>query len=559
MNPQTWVDTHAPHASPAQRRAILSSCSPIVAVAGPGSGKTATLVNRIRYLIDEICTPEGIIAITFTNKAADEIQHRLGGIKLGYLGTLHGWCLRLIQQHGALLGYGNVVTILGEEDTEAILAEVALSCNCKTPVSKLKEIRDKQGITQRPRTPQEIVLSRYAQRLRSESAVDFGLLLTDALQLLKIHAVQDEMDVASLLVDEFQDSGPEDYAIYQAIPALDKFMVGDPDQSIFSFRGGRLENILELCEAPGTTVIPMEGNYRSGVRICQAAQALIEWNTKRYAKSTVASRTECGSITVAQAETEIDELRQIAAWVTKAHFSQNVPFEEIAVLARRNDTANAITAELKASGLPVREKPRVSDENRRVRAAIECIRSPLANFTAANWIRINDGPEELAQWRRRSALDQLPLYEYTPMWGIARGFWGDMLLTFLAQMGFTKADLYPVQQAMRRISEPDLGLLSLALQSDEPEDTGAGITVTTIHGAKGLEFEHVWVAAADQEIIPAKNDVEEERRLFYVAITRAKNELVISTRKCRKVQHNPKMPVTLEPCTPSQFIKEAGF
>jgi DNA helicase II / ATP-dependent DNA helicase PcrA len=533
-----------------------------VAVAGPGSGKTSTLVGRIKCLLLTQPEPVNIVAITFTNKAAAEIQKRLGETKLGYLGTLHGWCLRLIQKHGTILGYGETVTILADDDTDAILAEVAASCNCKTPVSKLKELRDKQGIVSRPRTPQEIVLSRYAQRLRSESAVDFGLLLTDALQLVKIPAVQDALGIDFLFVDEFQDSGPEDYAIYQTIPVRNKFFVGDPDQAIYGFRGGRLENILELCEAPDTTVIPMEGNYRSLTTICEAAQKLIEHNAQRYAKQTVAIRTGRRAIRVAQVETEYDEIRQIAGWCRTHLDLGNVAPEEIAILARRNDTVNAIASELKASGLPVREKPKVSDENRHVRACIEVMRNPDSNFATAKYIAARKGPERLAEIRRLSRLESMPLFEYIrgdEYFELCRPAWGDELLQKLTRLGFNKADLQPVQQAMRRISNPDLGLLSLALQSDEPEDTGAGLTVTTIHGAKGLEFEHVWVAAADQETIPGRSDVEEERRLFYVAITRAKDELVISTRKCRKVQFNPKMPITLEPCTPSQFIKEAGL
>lgn len=558
---EQWLQQNDPGCSEEQKAAILCDAPHTVCVAGPGSGKTRTLVRRIQCLVASGVDPSKIVAITFTNNAAGEMQHRLGGIKLNYLGTLHGYCLRLLEQHGSSLGYGSKITVLEPTDVNAIMAETAKRLGVKTPVHKLLSQRENEGVKQLPKTKQEICIASFARRLRQESAVDFNLILEDALRLLRLP--NNVPEIEHLLVDEFQDSGSMDEWIYRSLPAKSRFYSGDPDQSIMSFRGGKMENILELCQQEWVNVVKLEGNYRSLPVICESAQMLIEHNQKRIAKQTIAKRVGEGSVEVVSSSTEAEECvwiaRQCREWL-----DAGVPASEIAVLARNNSTLKSVRAELKTAGLPLVEKQVPKDNNRFLRIVLEMLRNPHSDLAVFRYLEAMEGPEKAEDVRRQSRRDQKLLRDYVPESRYAKAdgveLWNGDLLNVLVRLGLRQDARDTVREAMDKVPSCDLGALILALQAPEAEEATDGITVTTFHSSKGCEWENVIIASAEQDVMLKANsdpdEVEEARRLFYVAMTRAKNVLKISYCNYRMENWGRRDVVASRPC---QFIRESGL
>jgi len=557
-----------------QAAAVYSPAPLIVCVAGPGSGKTHTMITRIKRLVDEGNDPADMVAITFTNKAAAEIQKRLGTMKLRYLGTLHGFCLRMLMELGWAIGYDKV-TILDPEEATELMAEVAAEINIKTPLDKLMKYRETgvpAELGRKPKAALDLVIAAYIAKCVRAQAVDFTGILEVGVKLAEKWGTADDgasgrlfpckpfgKPISHLFVDEFQDSGLDDYRIYKALPAVNRFMVGDPDQAIFGFRGGRLQQILDLCDAPGTTVFALEGNYRSGWQICDDAQMLIEHNKNRVQKRTVAVSREKGLVEAYPCENPDDEIASICVLI-RAWKMGDVPDSEIAVLARTNAIVKSVADRLEQEGYKIRRRRPAPDTNHFLRATLKLLMDPHSTVAAHSWIKLKYGPDAAARMKADAKSMQVPLISRASSaleFFHSRSVWGDRLLDVLGRLGLYPAQIDPAREAMCYLPEPDLGSLILALrQPEEYPEAGEGITVDTFHGAKGQEWDYVCIAGCNEEICPGNNDPEEERRCLFVGVTRARKEAMLFYSRRRRLAFGRKEVAEL---APSRFLKEMGF
>ena len=600
--------------TPAQQRAVDSTAQNILVVAGPGSGKTATTVERINRLIDDGIDPHGIVALTFTNNAARELERRLGVrymqregahevMRLGYCGTLHGFALKMLKRHGAALGYGERTAIIDAEAADDLIESKAQTLGCKTRLADLLKLKA-EGVpmTARP-TPEQLVIRGYYDDLREAGMVDFDTLLSEFLRLLSTGPCGPAFDVSEqfthLFVDEVQDSAALDWRIYAALPMANKFFVGDPDQAIYSFRGGDVSEMMKVSQRQDFEVIQLEQNFRSHSEICDAANRLIGHNTARIDKRTISEKGPGGYVVVIpEAVNEGDETAKIVhhllydccPWMQdkpvewlKAAGTPNPGFvKEIAVLARTNAIAAAFRKQLKASGIPVDEPARstMPKDWPLARALVELLVNPendtlaffyilarkLARGEAAGVARMS--AHQIRQGAARDGLSinqaVLHLQPIKP----------ELVVSSFVGAGISREAQMIVAAKLRELP-PDAEMIDLALSmaSREPVEKveRQGVTVTTIHGAKGLEWDVVFLVGFDDEVIPGRartpqavmhrldtmrpdfrfDPVEEERRLAYVAVTRARRALYISHAGSRTTSWG-----ATEGHTPSRFIKE---
>lgn len=570
-----------------QRAAITSDHSRILCLAGPGSGKTTTLLARLCRLIISGADPAGIVCITFTNAAAKDMAERLANeeshmgreLALGYIGTLHGFALRQLSRYGKALGYGERITVLDEQQAADMLIDVAVRLGAmkrgndprearKVP-KKLQEARESLRRSGRPRTPAELAVASYLRELRAASACDFDTILDDFLRLAQPFGRMEAMEkgpplptIDHLFVDEYQDSGELDAAIYEALPALNRFLVGDPDQAIYSFRGGRVGNILELSRRPGVELHILEGNYRSGAAICQAANRLIGHNSNRVQKATApALERWAGAIYGPHlhqtAEQELTNVIEEVAVIMEATAA-----DDIAILCRTNALALEFTKAAESRGLPIRKKkPQLLPGDWALaRAALDFLNAPRSDLTALQLLRAARGAEGAAQAKRLAAIEQKPVYKLLPT-GIDEppASWKKSAEA-LARLTVSLESIERIQEKAETLPAWDLPALCFAIARDleAAPEWGSGITITTLHAAKGREWSSVFLPGCEQEICPGTaktRDIEEERRLFFVGITRAKDRLFLSHAKSRRATWGQRRP---QPCTPSQFLREIG-
>jgi DNA helicase-2/ATP-dependent DNA helicase PcrA len=276
--------------NPEQQRVVESDSRCRVVIAGPGSGKTRTLVEAIAKLIRDGTPSRAIAAVTFTNAAARELERRIqetffnNTLRLGYCGTLHGLLLRWIQATS-----DNRLSIADEQQTEAMLAESIARLRFTGTKEAVRELlmRGPQFAPGRSLTRTELVAADFWQTMQSAGLLDFDAILHRGLRLLRDGAAGREF--THLFVDETQDSGEMDALIYDAMPTPLKTFFGDSDQSVYGFRGGRPEYLMRLARSEASATFYLRGNYRCGSAICAAANRLIENNTDRLDKWTVSA------------------------------------------------------------------------------------------------------------------------------------------------------------------------------------------------------------------------------------------------------------------------------
>jgi DNA helicase-2/ATP-dependent DNA helicase PcrA len=583
---------------------VESTASEILVLAGPGSGKTHTMVERVRSILSGGVKPEALVIITFTNAGAKELEKRLAETysapvrvpsegpdiatdrleiqrprRFGYLGTLHGFALRELQLHGEVLGFGPRITVLDEEQAKELMASVAKATGYKGTAKALEAAIANAGRCARPRKPDEITAAQFRRELRTNSAVTFDTILEEFHTLLVKHPATYASSTARrlqlgnvpvfyawehLIVDEYQDSGPIDAAIYGALPVLNRCFVGDPDQAIYGFRGATVENILELARAGATEVHRLDANFRCAATICAAANHLIAHNKNRVDKRTLSARHEVLGQVIVRPDMGLDdqEMGAVLLNVAKLITDGEEP-GEIAILCRYNATAAVFAETAAAMGIPVRKK-QMSGKPRDwalARAAVELLNAPGNDLACRNFARLKYGAEEAAKLIHRAAIAQRSLCSILPetLPPPSTGVWPSDIPTWLARFGLSRESIELVRQTIDEIPEPTLPAISFALARDleHQAEEGHGVTITTIHGAKGREWGTVYLVAMEQEITPGggKRDVEEERRLAFVGITRAKDRLLMSAASKRRQTWGDNRHA---PSTPSQFLTEVA-
>lgn len=542
--------------SPIQEAAVTSHANRLAVAAGPGSGKTRVLVDRIANANQLTCGLQKIVAITYTNEAAAEIQRRLDaiGCPVHYCGTLHGFCLRLLRANAAALGMPERFAVMGEDEANKLIEEVMRDFGCRGPLKNIKPftaINPRLKPVKHP-TEEETVAIAYHQRMLEAGMLDYDAILSYTLALIKERKLV--YDAFHLFVDEYQDVAEVDHEIYMFLPTLSWTVVGDPDQSIFGFRGGSPKWFNSLAVGgDGFKTVWLETNYRSGPEICQAATSLIQNNERPVKKVTVADAGNLPSLIRAWSfKNGIAEMGSVG------RFFLRVPNpNDWAILCRSNREVEKWVEVLRANQVPVR-------------------RRQVKNFPA-DWrfaklfvaLLCNPDNDRLAYWflqaRSRKEADEAKLYALSMFGTINQnklkfpaGLSGSDAVDFMAQNGVSVESVARLKEHLKAIPS-DGTILDLASEIAKPgepgTETGEGVTVITMHGAKGREWDNVWIPGFCAANMPSKRgDLEEERRLAFVAMTRARRCLAVTFPFKVRPFYGPD-----EETEPCRFLAEAGI
>ena len=629
-----------------QREAVLCTEGPLLVLAGAGSGKTRVLTHRIAHLVVDLgVAPWQIMAITFTNKAAAEMRERLGQLMGGFVrgmwvSTFHSMCVRILRSDCERLGFAPGFTIYDDSDSKSLVKRIMAELNIdpkrypesmvRNRISKAKnELVTPEVFEDRYKDPTAQVVGRIykvlQERLRALNAFDFDDLLLYTYLLLKNHkevleVYQDRFRY--LLVDEYQDTNHAQYALTQLLAAKHRniMVVGDDDQSIYSWRGADLSNILDFeKDYPEAHVVKLEENYRSTGNILAAANAVIENNLMRKRKTLFTSQGEGEKIMVFTASDERDEGRWIAAEIEHQH-GNGTSYNQMAVFYRTNAQSRMLEDMLLRAGVPYRlvGGTRFFDraEIRDVMAYLNLVVNPANDVAAQRVINVpkrgigNTTIEHIrtvAAGNRCTFLQAAELCmldegirpntrkaiaEFVGIIHEAQQYSGD--LRKVIEMIVDKAGIIefyrnnPSEDSQSRIENiqeffgvvdeyrethedadalfeaPKVGedqsaetppvrvfeagslsdfveWVTLRTDMDTMAEDGAAVTLMTIHSAKGLEFDCVFVAGLEESIFPHSNSsfdpqgLEEERRLAYVAITRARKRLYLTAALTRRI------------------------
>jgi DNA helicase-2/ATP-dependent DNA helicase PcrA len=650
-----------------QREAVLATEGAVIVLAGAGSGKTKTLITRVAHLIQKGVAPSQILAVTFTNKAAAEMKERVvrllgemgGGMDhmrwaqpwMGFSGympevsTFHSFCVKLLRQEAAAIGFTRPFVIYDDDDTMSLLKKICEEFDIDTKNAKgFKNLIDQfkcQAIGPAEMNPQEFlgpvgpqlqkVYTRYQEVLRSSHAFDFGDLIVEAYKLLRdrpeiLERYQDRFRY--LMVDEYQDTNRAQYLLVGLLAKKYKniCVVGDEDQSIYKWRGADIRNILDFQrDYPNATIVKLEQNYRSTQTIINAATAVIKNNESRYDK-TLWTANEVGEkiqwIQVPDERAEADTVaREIQKWMSKHRSHQDV-----AIFYRSHAQSRAMEAALGKARIPYRIVGGVGFyERREIKDALAYMRVLVNPDDSVSLMRIINVParglgkttlekvEAFATARRLSffaglrkmleeGASELPpsakkkLADFVKMLDgfrdlAARSSVGEVYHHILEATGYVaelKAEnsdeakgriqnleeldtviLSFEQDAEARGLTPQDGLLQGFLNQvtleasllDKAEESATGaISMMTLHSSKGLEFPLVFLVGCEDGIFPSRraidenntdpDAIEEERRLCYVGITRARKKLVITSAQMRMIYGQ------VQVSEPSCFIKE---
>lgn len=537
--------------NPDQYEAVTSTALDLCIVAGPGSGKTRVLIERIRHLVALGIDPKGIVVMTFTNAGAHELKTRLASyeIHVRYVGTLHGFCFRLIQRHGRAVGYrAGAVTLLDEKAAKALMEE------CRVAMRRM--ITDKD-LAAGASEDAQLIHREYRHRLKRNNLVDYNRVLEVGLSL--VHLVE---PISDLLLDEWQDSGEIDWQIADALPYERRAIVADPDQSIYAFRGARPDLVTHHAKSDGVATLLLERNYRSAPVICDKASRLIAHNRNRVEKVVTPNGASEGVVRLMSFQDCRHEATRLSGIVTDLHDTESVPWPEIAVLTRRNSDRAAILDALAGRGIPVKSKStRMPSDWKKALLLLGLLIDPRSEVHTRAWLEETVGAVEANRRALRATAAGTTLHELSPV----------VPLCFKLEYGKTREAL-----ARFGISDPSLDMISARMEvlphdDPTPEDLlhdlwnhdrwsgdqkGDGVEVLTIHASKGREFDAVIVACCEEGLLPnAKADLEEERRLMFVAVTRARKFLTIT----HAFQRANAWGGPPQPTQPSRFIKEMSL
>jgi DNA helicase-2/ATP-dependent DNA helicase PcrA len=538
-----------------QRRAIETRSDKALVVACPGSGKTEVIVLRVLWLLGQWDRAQDIAVITYTNAAAKVLVDRLAdhGVEVGFVGTLHSFCMR----HLSAFGPWRNLRVMDESDADALLSECARAVGAKASWDQLVAERDGPG--SKAETPAAIAVAKYRAEMVSRGELDYDALLSWTLKLL-CDPTQPRRQWAHLIVDEFQDAARIDAMIYGAAEADHRFYVGDPMQSIFAFRGSSVGEIEKLTGNPHWEKHRLTTNFRSLPAICDALNNLAR-AARHGAQWPVASFAEDGGYVHTRFfDDEAEEAEGIALAVghmaaqDSAKGGDQVPQDftgmtdaiteaasNYAVLARNNRIADGIADEMKRRGVPVCQLKKLEQpaDWKLAMAALGVLAEP---WSKAAWRR----------WFDKVDLTVPPAIEITGR--------ADKMREELANLSASPESIdriiarfgeLPVTADLRDLE------LSLALDPVSRRMEGAGCFVGTIHAAKGQEWDRVVVAAFEDQVMPGGRrdaDVAEERRLAYVAISRARVGVTLSWAGFRSRFGTPR----LFPQDLSRFAEEAG-
>jgi len=604
-----------------QRQAVQHVDGPLLILAGPGSGKTRVVTHRVAYLREQGIIDEQILAVTFTNKAADEMRQRLERLAPGarvWMGTFHRFCSRLLRQYASLVGLRENFSIYDTDDSRKLLHEAIDDAGVElvhtTPARVASAIswakNDLIGPDEYVPTvgsPLGHVVSNvyphYQRRLMAANAVDFDDLLMHVATLLRDNEeLRRTLDnrFRYILVDEYQDTNLAQYAIIRALSVKcpNLAVTGDPDQSIYGWRGATIRNILEFeRDFPDVKVVRLEQNYRSTKCILRAANQLIIHNEQRKEKTLFTHNDEGRPVRVVIYPTGQTEAQAIAVRMAHEVAAGQRRANDYAIFYRTNALSRLLERALRAVSLPYQivrglefyQRKEVKD----ILAYLHLLANPASDIACLRIINTPPrqiGTQTVKRLKRHAAAQRISLLSAAREAGLIESL-SKRSAVHVAKFVAMIDAMQPtgderVEVLMRRVlegtgyrewlemseSEEDEQrlenideLLSDAREFDEAhvEDGGLEafleqaslvadvddwnpdverVTMMTLHAAKGLEFPVVFIVAVEDDLLPHEhskenaNQVEEERRLLFVGMTRAKEELHLSAAQMRSVR-----------------------
>ena len=615
-----------------QIKPVLATEGPVLVLAGAGSGKTRVLTSRIAYLVEEKgVSPRAILAITFTNKAANEMKERLSRI-LDVSGmwvcTIHSMCVRILRDFANEVGITSNFSIYSETERNNIIKKSFQECTFedeKLLKSVKFHIANAKMLGYSPERYGEeyagehdiekivTVYKRYQAHLRENNSLDFDDLLNETRKLLLTNDEAREYlsgKFRYVLVDEFQDTNAVQYEIVRLLSSShgNLFAVGDDDQSIYGWRGAKIENILNFeKDFKDAKVFKLERNYRSTKRILDLANAVIKNNGRRKKKTLWTENGEGDKVRVFEAEEESGEARFVAQQISLL-LHQGYQYSDFAILMRLNALTRSFEQEFTSDAIPYKvfggfkffERKEIKD----LLAYLRVINNPLDSEAL---VRIINFPkrgigaktidilqeyafrEELSVYDALFDLDELgfnggtkaklsEFYRLIKNWILESQELpvNDLVRNIVADTGMRLAysddsddsinKLANIEEFINSVDEycrlnPEATLTDylnqVTLSSDTDDmDESDYVTLATVHSVKGLEFKCVFVVGLEENIMPvsrasgSEGDLEEERRLMYVAITRAKEKLYFTRSKSRYMYGKR------EPAMRSRFLKE---
>lgn len=644
--------------NPAQRDAVENVDGPSLIIAGAGSGKTKVLTYKIAYLLDQGVAPNSILALTFTNKASKEMKERISAlvgrdksIRL-LMGTFHSIFIRFLRRYAELIGYPSTFTIYDTSDSKSAiklcLKELELDEKVYKPSYVLSRISNAKNnlitapayISNATAVQSDMnakmgricdVYLRYSNKCKTAGVMDFDDILLNMNILLRDHPEVCEIlrtDIKYILVDEYQDTNYAQYLIIKKLSSYYKniSVVGDDSQSIYGFRGARIQNILNFKkDFPDTKIFRLEQNYRSTQTIVLAANSVIEKNSNRLKKECFSKGVLGDKIEVLKAYTDQEEGTLVASSIAGRIYKDKASYDQFAVLYRTNAQSRIIEEMLRKKNLPYKiyaghsffERAEVKD----ILAYFRLLANPKDDEAFRRVINVparGIGATSIKYLSDTAEADKTSLWEAVSSENTASFGLKDAALnkikTFTALVSSLKSkieteDAYSLAteianasglisslksentiEAQARVEnieellssvnefvegrmeeEAEIGneeavitlsdylenvsLLTDMETSDDKKDDGNKISLMTVHASKGLEFPYVYIVGMEENLFPSpicSNDeeVEEERRLFYVAMTRAKNAITVSFSRSRfkwgQYVTNP----------PSRFLKE---
>lgn len=633
-----------------QRNAVTDVQGPVMVIAGPGSGKTRVLTYRLAYLLDQGIAAHHILALTFTNKAAREMTERISHlagdqIRKVWCGTFHSIFARLLRVEAPKIGYPSNFSIYDTEDTKSVISEIIKEMDLnpkiynpntlRTRISSAKsnlitpsmyernsELRDQDQENKMPETA--LIYKKYVQKCIKAGAMDFDDLL---LQLYRLFQENPEQVLEKyrrqfqyIMVDEFQDTNFLQYAIIKKLVIYEGSprnicIVGDDAQSIYSFRGATIRNILDFQnDFPETRIYKLEQNYRSTPHIVKAANDVINKNENQIQKEIWTHQEEGHKIKLLRCNTDNEEGRKVADYILELKNRYHLKNQEIAILYRTNAQSRIFEEQLRRYNLPYKiyggmsfyQRKEIKDlmaylrlvvnplDNEAFKRVVNYPKRGIGQSTIDKLMQISN-ESDLSLWQAVDRLDasprtlqglrqfQMQIKEaqqfaltadayHTASYvfkisGLSAEFKSDSSSEGIQRLenvmslldgirSFTEQDELEEQISDSHSLAAYLQTISLISDLDSNDASGDHITLMSVHSAKGLEFDAVLVAGLEENLFPSfmamrdQDQIDEERRLFYVAITRARHHLVLSYANTRYLFGNLRM------CEPSRFIEE---
>ena len=632
-----------------QKEAVLYNQGPSLVIAGAGSGKTKVLTCKVACLLKLGLAPWNILALTFTNKAAREMKERVAKLvdprsaSRLWMGTFHSLFLRILRTEAAAFGYPSDFSVYDTNDTKSLLKTIIKELqlddktykvssvasrisNAKNALISAEDYFNSPDIQQRdrdsrmPRVSQ--IYAQYVARCRQAKAMDFDDILFNTNVLFRDHPeilAQWQERFQYILVDEYQDTNASQYLIVKKLAEQHHrvCVVGDDSQSIYSFRGANIENILKFqSNYPESKLFKLEQNYRSTQNIVNIANSLISNNQNRIKKEVFSQREKGNLIQIMGAMSDVEEAYMVAGKIAEMRNRQYENWADFAVLYRTNAQSRVLEEAMRKRNIPYRVYGGMSfyqhkeikdilaylrlmlnpDDEESIKRAFKypskgigdttlnklqdasrqhgvslwtVLESPINYGVVAN----NGTLNKLAAFRQmieqlQAKVNELSVYDFTQMLLQVSGISQDMLketgvegITHRENVQSLLAGMHEFCQTRLEEGIEDTSMAAylseVALNTDQDEeDNEDKVFLMTVHASKGLEFNNVFVTGMEENIFPSQRscesqaELEEERRLLYVAITRAGNRCALSFAKSRFRNGNTEF------SRPSRFLRE---